>query len=139
MSEPMTDILRAGGIPDAAIAAWHEAAPQASGVFTEDCRRFGVLWRLADELIAHLPKKPERSPAQAKAAETVFAAARAARERILRDHAQAVYADVTHDFSRFVRVEELVFAAAERVPGLVPTRAQVDAEAMLLQRDKDGR
>ena len=139
MSDATTSILRAGGIPDAAIAAWHEAAPQASGVFTEDCRRYGVFWRLADELIDHLPKKPERGPAQAKAAATVFDAARAARERFLRDHAEAVYADVTHDFSRFVRVEELVFAVAERVPGLVPTRAQVEAEATLLQRDKDGR
>jgi thioesterase DpgC len=139
MSDATTSILRAGGIPDAAIAAWHEAAPQASGVFTEDCRRYGVFWRLADELIDHLPKKPERGPAQAEAAATVFDAARAARERFLQDHAEAVYADVTHDFSRFVRVEELVFAVAERVPGLVPTRAQVEAEATLLQRDKDGR
>jgi thioesterase DpgC len=132
-------VLRAGGIPEAAIDAWLAAAPQASGVFSEDSRHYGVFWRVGDELIAHLPKKPERSAAQAAAAEMIFRDARAARERFLRAHAQAVYAACTHDYSRFVRVEDLVFVAAETNPGLAPTREQVAVEAALLQRDKDGR
>ena len=40
--------------------------------------------------------------------------------------------------SRFVRVEELLFAAADAFPGLVPKRAQIAAENDMLQRDKDG-
>jgi len=126
-------------VPGAAIDAWLGAVPETTGVFAEDARSHGVFWRLCDELIAHLPSKPDRAPAQAKAADAIFAKARELRERFLRAHVGAVYADVTHDFSRFVRLEDLVFAAAECSPGLVPTRAQVAAEAELAQRDKDGR
>jgi (3,5-dihydroxyphenyl)acetyl-CoA 1,2-dioxygenase len=132
-------VLRAGGIPDAVVDAWFAAAPEASGGFCEDARRYGVFWRLCDELIAHLPQKRDRAAAQATAAELVFRAARAARERFLRAHAEAAYAACTHEYARFVRVEELVYVAAEMIPGLCPTREQVAAEAALLQRDKDSR
>ncbi len=132
-------ILRAGGLPEPAIDGWLGAVPEITGVFAEDARSHGVFWRLGDELIGHLPGKPHRTPAQAKAAGVVFARGRETRERFLRAHVEAVYADVTHEFSRFVRLEELVFAAGERSPGLVPTRAQIAAEAALPQREKDGR
>jgi len=132
-------VLRAGGIPDAAIEAWLAAVPQTSGVFSEDERRYGVFWRVCDELIARLPKKPDRAAAQAAAAELIFRDARASRERFLRAHAESVYAACTHDYARFVRVEALVYVAADTIPGLAPTWAQVAAEAALLQRDKDGR
>ncbi|HEY1544701.1 MAG TPA: enoyl-CoA hydratase/isomerase family protein [Xanthobacteraceae bacterium] len=131
-------VLRAGGVSDAAIDTWLAAAPETSDVFSEDTRRYGVFWRVSDELIADLPTKPTRAAAQVAAAELIFRKARAARERFLRVHAEAVYAACTHDYARFVRVEELVYVAAETTPGLVPTRAQVAAEAALLQRDKDG-
>jgi thioesterase DpgC len=132
-------ILRAGGVPDIAIDAWLGAVPETTGVFAGDVRTHGVFWRLSDELIGHLPGKPGRSPAQARAADVIFARTREHRERFLRAHVEAVYAGVTHDFSRFVRLEELVFAAAERSPGLVPTRAQIAAEDEQPQRGKDGR
>src|SRR5262245_38113276 len=110
-------ILRAGGLPDTAIDAWLGAVPEATGVFTEDARSFGVFWRLGDELVGHLPPKPRRSPEQAKAAAAIFANSRDQRERFLRAHVEAVYAAVTHDFSRFVRVEDLVYVAADVAPG----------------------
>jgi (3,5-dihydroxyphenyl)acetyl-CoA 1,2-dioxygenase len=136
---PDRSVLRAGGVPEEAIDAWLGAVPEETSVFTEDARSHGVFWRLSDELIRHLPSKPARAPDQAKAAAAIFAKARELRERFLRAHVEAVYAAVTHDFSRFVRIEDLVFAAAEVAPGLAPTRQQVAAEAELLQRDKDGR
>src|SRR5205814_960929 len=51
---------------------------------------------------------------------------------------ERVYADLTDDFRASVRMDELVYRAAERFPGLTPTRAQVAAERQLLQRDKEG-
>jgi (3,5-dihydroxyphenyl)acetyl-CoA 1,2-dioxygenase len=45
---------------------------------------------------------------------------------------------LTDDRRAFVRIEELVYQAAEQVPGLVPTRAAVLAERQRLQKDKDG-
>jgi thioesterase DpgC len=63
---------------------------------------------------------------------------RAARDTFLRGNVGAVYDAITDNRTKFVRVEELVFRAAELFPGLAPSRAQIDAEAGLLQRDKKG-
>ena len=46
--------------------------------------------------------------------------AREARSAFLRDHAEAVYDELTGNRSRFVRIDELVTAAARQFPGLVP-------------------
>jgi thioesterase DpgC len=61
-----------------------------------------------------------------------------ARERFLREHAAAVYAVLTDDYATPLRIDELVYLAAERFPGLVPTRAEVEAEREHLQGDKEG-
>src|SRR6185312_3693804 len=63
---------------------------------------------------------------------------RDARIAYLRDHAGGVYDAVTEGRTKFVRVAELVYRAAERFPGLAPSRAEIAAEAGLLQRDKKG-
>jgi enoyl-CoA hydratase/carnithine racemase len=54
------------------------------------------------------------------------------------ERAEPVYRRITRDYSRFVRVAELAYEAAELAPGLVPTRAEVAAESGRLQRDKQG-
>jgi enoyl-CoA hydratase/carnithine racemase len=64
--------------------------------------------------------------------------ARAARKRFLAEHAEPLYRRLTREYTRFLRVDELVYAAAELAPGLAPTRAQVAAESGRLQRDKTG-
>ena len=61
-----------------------------------------------------------------------------ARERYLREHAEELYADLTDGYATPLRLDELVYRAAERVPGLVPTRAEVEAEAEHLQGEKEG-
>jgi enoyl-CoA hydratase/carnithine racemase len=61
-----------------------------------------------------------------------------ARERFLREHAGEVYAELTDDFATPLRLDELVYRAAERFPGLVPTRAEVEAQAERLQGEKEG-
>jgi thioesterase DpgC len=49
-----------------------------------------------------------------------------------------VYRSLTEDYRDFVRVDELVYVAAERFPGLTPIRAAVQAESRLPQKDKEG-
>jgi thioesterase DpgC len=61
-----------------------------------------------------------------------------ARERFLREHADELYAELTDDLATPLRLDELVYRAAERFPGLVPTRAEVEAEAEGLQGEKEG-
>jgi (3,5-dihydroxyphenyl)acetyl-CoA 1,2-dioxygenase len=66
------------------------------------------------------------------------AAAGDARERFLRDHIEEVYAELTDDLATPLRADELVYRAAERFPGLTPTREQVAAEREHLQGEKQG-
>jgi (3,5-dihydroxyphenyl)acetyl-CoA 1,2-dioxygenase len=54
---------------------------------------------------------------------------RAERTNFLRGNVEALYASLTDDRRRFVRVEALVANAAEAFPGLAPTRAQLVEEA----------
>jgi (3,5-dihydroxyphenyl)acetyl-CoA 1,2-dioxygenase len=112
--------------------------PTLTGDFAEDRRRGEEFWRDGTARLARLPKKSARSVAEAKLAGELHAEARAAREQFLRRHVEPVYAALTGDYSRFIHVEDLVATAADRFPGLAPSRAQLDAERDLLQRDKDG-
>jgi thioesterase DpgC len=64
--------------------------------------------------------------------------ARAARERRMRAGVEAIYDELTDGRTRTLRMAELVYAAAERHPDLLPTRAAIDAERELLQKDKQG-
>lgn len=123
---------------DHEIDRWRGAEPAIATDFATDRRLYGEFWRLSADILARLLAKPKRSAEQAQAAAFVLERARGARRRFLDAHVRELYAGLTHNFSRFVRVEELVYAAAELCPGLTPTRAQVETEAALLQRDKEG-
>jgi thioesterase DpgC len=63
---------------------------------------------------------------------------RAARDRFLRDNVEAVYHTLTDGLTRFVRVEDIVRQAADAYPGLVPSQAQLRAEAGRALKDKQG-
>jgi thioesterase DpgC len=130
--------LQSVGLDDRTVMEWVAAAPQRTGDYDVDRPRYARFWQLCGDLIGRLPRKPARSPAEANAAQSIRVAAREEREHFLAAHAEQLYDELTHERSRFVRLEDLVFAAARTVPGLTPTAAQVAAEAELLQRDKDG-
>jgi (3,5-dihydroxyphenyl)acetyl-CoA 1,2-dioxygenase len=125
-------------LPGEAAAAWWSDRPQATGDYRRDVAAFAKTWRQGADLLAALPKKPARSAAQARAAALIQSTDRAARDAFLAAHAETLYRALTKDFTAFVRVEDLVYAAARAVPGLSPTREQVGRESGLPQRDKDG-
>ncbi|MGH2896053.1 MAG: enoyl-CoA hydratase/isomerase family protein, partial [Solirubrobacteraceae bacterium] len=52
--------------------------------------------------------------------------------------AAALYEELTDGLTRPLRLAELVYAAAERRPDLLPTRAQIDADRTHHQSDKAG-
>jgi (3,5-dihydroxyphenyl)acetyl-CoA 1,2-dioxygenase len=68
----------------------------------------------------------------------ISAALNETRASFMRLHTDAVYAELTDGLSRAVRDEELVYAAADRFPGLVPSRAQVAAERSKSLPEKEG-
>jgi thioesterase DpgC len=54
------------------------------------------------------------------------------------DRVEPIYREVTDDLSRQLRVADVVYAAAERYPSLLPSRADIDEERTHLQKDKRG-
>jgi len=130
--------MKSAGLDERTIMDWLAAAPKRSGDFSVDRPRFSRFWQISADLMARLPAKPQRNAAQSGAAASILAAAREQREHFLAAHAQTLYDALTRERTHFIRLEDLVFAAADTVPGLTPPRAQVAAEAQLLQRDKDG-
>jgi thioesterase DpgC len=130
--------LRSAGLDEATVAAWVAAFPRERGDYDGDRRRYSQFWKIGDDLLRPLPAKPARSDAEATAAQSIIASGREQRERFLRTHVDTLYDELTRNRARFVRLEDLVFAAADVVAGLTPTAAQVAAEAEHLQRDKDG-
>jgi thioesterase DpgC len=92
-----------------------------------------------DDMIASLPEAGQRSSRQDAIADAALDAARGTRSLFMDAHAEAVYAELTDCRGRYLRVPELVEAAAIAFPGLVPTARQMAAERALPQARKEGR
>jgi thioesterase DpgC len=124
--------LTAAGLPGGDVEAWSQ--PSAASDFAGDSRAFSAFWRGGAALLARLPVKPKRNSAEQAAAELIKQRARQARVHFLQAHAEALYDSLTGNRSRFLRVDELMAAAASAVSGLVPQ----DIEAGVALRDKEG-
>jgi len=109
-----------------------------SADFNADAPAASRFFQAGQALIGRLPSRPARTASEQAAAEALTKHLREVRLRFLRSYAAPLYAELTSDRRTFVRVEDLVYLAAERVPGLVPTRADVLAERTRLQKDKEG-
>lgn len=137
LSDPKVFLGRAG-FPTSAAAVWKKAEFRVTGNFKRDAAAGTKLWRLGADLLAKLPKKPKRTAEQRLAADVILLECRCARETFLKRHADAVYRRLTGNLRNFLRVDDLAFDAAKLIPGLTPTRKQVDVESVLMQSEKDG-
>jgi thioesterase DpgC len=131
-------ILEAAGLPEEGVAAWQAAAPLPSGSFEPDADAACGFLTAGEALLRRLPPRLRRTDREQAAAHAIADALNAARERFLRAHVDAVYAALTAGLTRQVRDEQLLFDAAERFPGLTPTRAAVAAELERRLADKEG-
>jgi thioesterase DpgC len=131
-------IFGLAGLPAKAGAAWMNAGLRITGNFKRDAAAAAKYWCAGSDLLSKLPKKSARTQEQELAAGLIKLDCRHAREEFLSRHAETAYRKLTKNLSVFVRVDELADAAAKLVPGLTPTRKQVDAESELLQGEKDG-
>jgi thioesterase DpgC len=136
--QDLNECLRRAGLPPKAAAAWSRSKPRVGEDFQRDCATGSKYWRDGSDLLAKLPKRPRRTAEQQLAADLILFNCRSAREKILTRHAETVYRKLTKNLGAFSRVDDLVYDAAKLVPGLTPTRKQVDAESALLQSEKDG-
>jgi thioesterase DpgC len=92
-----------------------------------------------DDLIASLPEPGERSPEQHATAAAAHDGVRAVRSHFMDVHAEALYDELTDGRGRYLRLPELVAAAAVAFPGLAPTADQMSAERARPQALKEGR
>ncbi len=136
---PETDgVLEAAGLPSSAVEAWRASEPErADDLATASATTCAHLER-GGELLRRLPPRPARTPTEAGAAEVLSIALDEVRAGFMRVHTDAVYSELTDGMRRAVRDEQLVYAAAERFPGLVPSRAQMAAERGRPLREKEG-
>jgi (3,5-dihydroxyphenyl)acetyl-CoA 1,2-dioxygenase len=126
------------GLPAKAGAVWVNPRRRFGANFRRDAAAATKYWRAGADFLSKLPKKPQRTKEQQLAADLIQLKTRGAREDFLARHAGAIYRKLTKNFDHFLRVDELAYDAAKMVPGLTPTRKQVDAEAEHPQGEKDG-
>jgi thioesterase DpgC len=145
VQEPAREHLAAAGL-DAAAQDWLQridarAFPEAPAParLAADADALRALSAEGWALLDKLPLRSRRSEAEQRAGELIVRRMAHLNWRFARCHREAIYRALTGDFARAVRVEDLLWAAAERWPGLAPTRAEVRAEAERMQIDKDGR
>ena len=90
--------------------------------------------RQGSQLLATLPLRSQRDPADKLAGETVVQLMANARRSFFRHHAVALYADLTAHGSSSLRVDRLLWDAAQRLPDILPTQAELAVEAELQPR-----
>jgi thioesterase DpgC len=134
----INEIFRRAGLPANSAAAWSKARPRVNGALKRDSAAGTKFWRRGTDLLGKLPKKPKRTPEQQLAADIILSDCRRTREEYLTRHAEAIYRRLTKNLSEFRRVDDLAYAAAKFIPGLTPTKKQVDAESASMQSEKDG-
>jgi thioesterase DpgC len=133
-----SEVLRRGGLPAKVAGAWVKASLRLTGSLKRDASAATKFWRTGNDLLAKLPPKSRRTPEQQTAAAAVLSTCRRLREDFLRKHADSIYRKLTKNLSVFHRVDALAYDAAKLIPGLTPTRKQVDADGALMQSEKDG-
>ena len=84
------------------------------------------------------PPKPQRDPAQSKAAEMVKEILRDARNAFARTYVDLIIRRITNGYCRLIRAEELVYEVAKLYPGLCPIRKEVEAEFQFSLAEKEG-
>jgi thioesterase DpgC len=92
-----------------------------------------------DDVLAELPAPPARTAAQREVASSALDEIRAMRTDFVAAHAEEIYDDLTEGRTRYLRIDELVQAAARVFPGLVPTDEQMAVERSRPQAEKEGR
>ncbi|HKS43667.1 MAG TPA: (3,5-dihydroxyphenyl)acetyl-CoA 1,2-dioxygenase DpgC [Amycolatopsis sp.] len=92
----------------------------------------------ADRLLETLPARSVRNARQQVTATAGLDAVRAVRAEFIGRQADAVYDLLTEGHAHSLRLAELVDAAQRRLPGLLPTAAQMAAERARPQASKEG-
>ncbi len=131
-------LLERAGLSASDVADWAAAAPAPGGSFRPAAGALGVFLARGQALARRLPGPARGTPDEQAARQAIAGAMNDARDGFLRSHAADLYDALTGRCTRPLRVEELVYEAAAAVPGLAPTRAEMEAERGRVLADKEG-
>jgi thioesterase DpgC len=90
------------------------------------------------EMISLLPSKSARKASEKIAAQTLLHLYSALSWSFFRRHTKHIYASITDQGQKSIRVDTLLWLAAEMLPGILPTKEQIDLECSRMLKDKDG-
>ncbi len=138
--------LVAAGLGEAKALAFLEARDAAASELAEGdaqalpgaAARLGAVCRQGRELLARLPLRSRRNPGEKAAGHALAHLLADAVWRFFRAYRQPIYAALTAHRTRFLRVDDLAWAGAELLPGILPSKAELAEESRQLQMDKDG-
>jgi thioesterase DpgC len=138
MQPSLTDAVRRVGLPANEIDGWVAPAPPAREGFAVDAAALTAYAERGTALYDRLPGVGRRDSDEQDAAVAIDRALTHARGAFLGVHVDELYDRLTQARSRRLRMEQIVYDAAELVPGLVPTRRQMEAERSLPLAEKTG-
>ncbi|MDX3090455.1 MULTISPECIES: (3,5-dihydroxyphenyl)acetyl-CoA 1,2-dioxygenase DpgC [Streptomyces] len=114
------------------------ALPAPTGRFDADHTALRLYIAHTDRLLGLLPPRPARDRAQAERAAALHEARRTGRHDFLARHAPQAYEVLTDGRTVRRRLPDLVRQAQTRLPGLVPTAAQLADDHSRIQAHKEG-
>ncbi|MBI4292410.1 MAG: enoyl-CoA hydratase/isomerase family protein [Betaproteobacteria bacterium] len=137
--------LEGAGLPVAAIqeflrdwASFGVAPKPAAATLRRDARRLGRLCRQGRDLLERLPRRSRRNEREKAAGHALVHLLADSAWRFFRVYRRPIYDALTRHGARSLRVEELAWQAADLLPGILPSRAELAAESERMQMDKDG-
>lgn len=132
------EVLTRAGLPAAEAAAWAASAPDPRGPLDAAAAALSLFLAAGQALRSRLPGRAHRSADERAAHDVLVTALDQARDSFLREHAETLYDELTGGCTRSLRLAELLGAAGARVPGLVPTAADLAAERARPLPEKEG-
>ena len=138
--------LQAAGLPESAIVGFLRdrdsvrAEPAGAGAasLSQATARLGQVCRQGRDLLSRLPRKSRRNANEKVAGHALVHLLADVVWRFFRAYRTPIYDGLTARRTRALRVEELAWAGAELLPGILPTQAELRYEGASLQMDKDG-
>ena len=132
------ELLSRAGFSAAEVEDWAASGPPLEGSFTAAAAAVSVFLGRGQALSRRLPAPAAGTADERAAREAIGAVMNGAREHFLRAHTAALYDALTAGRTRSLRLGELVGEAATLVPGLAPSRAEMDAERARALPGKEG-
>ncbi|HEX7927593.1 MAG TPA: hypothetical protein VF678_08380, partial [bacterium] len=137
--------LTAGGLPEKEVTAFlgELDALKFNGTadaaqLGKDTQRLSAACAQGRTLLGKMPLKSKRTQAERAAGQALVHLMADGTWRFMRHHRDTVYRKLTDNLAKSVRVEELAWAGADLLPGILPSKKELQQEASRMQGDKDG-